>query len=57
MDFLGDVGGFVDAIYMIVEILAEAYSVYMIKSKLAYLLVKVIPSKKSGNENEEGQTS
>ena len=47
LDFLADVGGFVDAIYMIIEVLVEAYSLYMIKSKLAWLLVKIIPSKKS----------
>ena len=47
LDFLADVGGFVDAIYMIVEVLAEAFSLYVIKSKLAWLLVKIMPTKKS----------
>ena len=44
LDWLGDWGGLLDSLYFIASILVSPFSEYMMKSKLASLLVKFIPS-------------
>ena len=44
LDWLGDWGGLLDSLYFIADILVSPLSAYMMKSKLAKLLVKLNPS-------------
>ena len=44
LDWLGDWGGLLDSLYFIADILLSPLSAYMMKSKLAQLLVKLLPS-------------
>ena len=61
MDWLGDWGGLLDSLYFIADILLSPLSAYMMKSKLAQLLVKLFPSesasleykKEKGNSKKE----
>ena len=60
LDWLATCGGLLFALHLIAELLIEVYAVYFIKSKLAGLLVKVLPSDKpddenQGNESKEGE--
>ena len=45
LDWLGDWGGLLDSLHFLADILISPLSAYMMKSKLAQLLVKIIPSK------------
>ena len=44
LDWLGDWGGLLDSLHFIADILVSPLSIYMMKSKLAKLLVKILPS-------------
>ena len=46
LDWLGEWGGMLDGLYLIAELLIEAYNVYFIKAKLLWLLTKFLPSQK-----------
>ena len=45
LDWLGDWGGLLDSLHFLVEILISPFSAFMMNSKLAQLLVKLVPSK------------
>ena len=45
LDWLGDWGGLLDSLHFLVDILVNPLSAYIMKSKLALLLVKILPSK------------
>ena len=45
LDWLGDWGGLLDSLHFLVDILINPFAAYMMKSKLALLLVKLVPSK------------
>ena len=47
MDWLGAWGGMLDGLYLIAELLIEAYNVYFIKAKLLWLLTKILPTQQS----------
>ena len=47
LDWLGAWGGMLDGLYLIAELLIEAYNVYFIKAKLLWLLTKISPSQQS----------
>ena len=49
LDWLGDWGGLLDSLYFLADILISPLSAYMMKSKLAQLLVKILPSESSQN--------
>ena len=54
LDFLGDIGGLLDALTIIGEILLLPFVSYSYQSKLATLLVNIIPSlRASGTTNDE----
>ena len=55
LDWLATCGGLLFALHLVAELLIEVYAVYFIKSKLAWLLVKVLPSDKPEDENQENQ--
>ena len=44
LDWFGDWGGLLDSLHFLADILISPLSAYMMKSKLAQLLVKIIPS-------------
>ena len=44
LDWLGDWGGLLDGLHFIADILISPLSTYMLKSTIASLLVKFIPS-------------
>ena len=44
LDWLGDWGGLLDGLNFLADILLSPLSAYMMKSKLAQLLVKLLPS-------------
>ena len=44
LDWLGDWGGLLDSLHFIADILVSPLSIYMMKSKLAKLIVKILPS-------------
>ena len=44
LDWLGDWGGLMDSLHFLADILISPLAAYMMKSKLAKLLVKIIPS-------------
>ena len=44
LDWLGDWGGLYGSLHFIAEILVSPLSAYMLNSKLAQLLVKLLPS-------------
>ena len=44
LDWLGDWGGLLDSLNFLTDILISPLSAYMMKSKLAQLLVKILPS-------------
>ena len=44
LDWLGDWGGLLDSLHFLADILISPLAAYMMKSKLAKLLVKIIPS-------------
>ena len=44
LDWIATWGGLLYGLHLIAELLIEVYSVYFIKAKLAWLLVKVLPS-------------
>ena len=44
LDWLGDWGGLLDSLYFIADILVSPLTAYMMKSKLAKLLIKLNPS-------------
>ena len=47
LDWFGDWGGLLDSLHFLADILVNPLSAYMMKSKLATLLVKLIPSESS----------
>ena len=47
LDWLGDWGGLLDSLYFICDILVSPYAAYILRSKLALLLVNFVPSRKS----------
>ena len=49
LDWLGDWGGLLDSLYFLGDILVSPLSAYMMRSKLAQLLVKVLPSEFKNN--------
>ena len=49
LDWLGDWGGLLDSLYFIADILVSPLSAYMMRSKLAKLLVKILPSESKKN--------
>ena len=49
LDWLGDWGGLLDSLYFIADILLSPLSAYMMKSKLARLIVKILPSESTKN--------
>ena len=55
LDWLATCGGLLFALHLIAELLIEVYAVYFIKSKLAGLLVKVLPSDKPDDENQQNE--
>ena len=44
LDWLGDWGGLLDSLHFLADILISPLAAYMMKSKLAQLLVKILPS-------------
>ena len=44
LDWLGDWGGLLDSLYFLADILLSPLSAYMMNSKLAQLLVRILPS-------------
>ena len=44
LDWFGDWGGLLDSLHFLADILISPLSAYMMRSKLASLLVKLIPS-------------
>ena len=44
LDWLGDWGGLLDSLFFLADILVSPLSAFMMKSKLASLLVKFLPS-------------
>ena len=49
LDWLGDFGGLVEGLFFIGAILIENYSAYALESKLAWLLVRFVPSSNQNN--------
>ena len=49
LDWLGDWGGLLDSLHFLADILISPLSAYMMKSKLAQLLVKLLPLESSQN--------
>ena len=45
LDWLGDWGGLLDSLHFLTDILISPLAAYMMKSKLASLIVKLLPSK------------
>ena len=43
LDWIGDLGGLLDGINYIMKILISPYSIYVLESKLAWLLLRLIP--------------
>ena len=52
LDWLGDWGGLLDSLYFIADILVSPLSAYMMRSKLAKLLVKILPSESNKNKSK-----
>ena len=52
LDWLGDWGGLLDSLYFIADILVSPLSAYMMKSKIAQLLVKLLPSESNKNKSK-----
>ena len=52
MDWLGDWGGLLDGLRFIAEIIINPFSAYMMKSKLASILVKFVPSNSTDNKQK-----
>ena len=44
LDWLGDWGGLLDSLHFLADILVSPLTAYMMKSNLAMLLVKILPS-------------
>ena len=55
LDWLATCGGLLFALHLIAELLIEIYAVYFIKAKLAWLVIKVLPSDKPDNDNQGNQ--
>ena len=49
LDWLGDWGGLLDSLHFLADILLSPLSAYMMKSKLAALIVKILPSESTQN--------
>ena len=49
LDWLGDWGGLLDGLNFLADILLRPLSAYMIKSKLASLIIKILPSESTKN--------
>ena len=47
LDWLGDWGGLYDGLNLIADFLVTNYSTFILNSKLAFLIVKFLPSKLS----------
>ena len=52
LDWLGDWGGLLDSLYFLADILVSPFSAFMMKSKLAKLLVKIVPSESTKNQSK-----
>ena len=53
LDWLGDWGGLLDSLHFLADILISPLSAYMMKSKLAQLLVKLLPSQSGVSGKED----
>jgi len=49
LDWLGDWGGLLDGLHFLADILVSPFSAFVMKSKLALLLVKLLPSDSTQN--------
>ena len=52
LDWLGDWGGLLDSLRFLADILLSPLSTYMMNSKLAKLLVKILPSESTHNKEK-----
>ena len=55
LDLLGDIGGLLDALIIICEIILLPFATYQYKKNLASLLVSMIPSNRQGMKSDEDE--
>ena len=53
MDLLGDCGGLLDALFFIGEMLINPIAVYVARSKIASLVVSILPSEKKKRDRKK----
>ena len=53
LDFLGDCGGLLDALKLLGELFANPVALYMFRTKIASLIVHILPSATSDRNEKE----
>ena len=55
-DWLGECGGLLDGLHLVAELLVHSYSVYAIRIRLVWLLVRFLPSKEPNLRRSSGSS-